>query len=66
MKATNIFTLSSNPAAKEWEKIPLIKHDKPHPFAGENSLQRFDGTNMCYWYLNSGDALWKPVSDMFS
>jgi hypothetical protein len=61
----NLMESGSHPAPEEWKRIPEIKKQKPTPIGQEFSLQVIDGTNVCAWYINKGDARWILNSDFF-
>ena len=64
LKAEALINLGSEPAPKEWEKLPCIKEQMPSCIGGEVSLQRFVGTDICAWFVGIG-GLWEPQSDYF-
>jgi hypothetical protein len=64
IKAEALINLGSEPAPKEWEKLPCIKEQMPSCIGGEVSLQRFVGTDICAWFVGIG-GLWEPQSDYF-
>jgi hypothetical protein len=64
LKAEALINLGSEPAPKEWEKLPCIKEQMPSCIGGEVSLQRFVGTDICAWFVGIG-GLWEPQSEYF-
>ena len=69
--AEQVFRLNSSPAPDEWRAIPEIKEARPRikldgTANGTNgiSLQRFDDTNLCCWYIRRG-VYSNPIGDIF-
>jgi len=62
-RGINIYRTSSAPAPKEWEDIPEVKEQRPHPSNKcEVSLQRIDGTNVCLWHTRK-HIFWNPYGE---
>lgn len=55
----------SSMADKLWRMLPKISACRPHPIGGENSLQRYDKTNVVRWYRSEKGGIWNPVSPAF-
>ena len=63
MKARRVNETSSSPAPEEWLKLDAVEAQRPNLRGHESSLQRYDGTNLCRWYVRS-KVFWEPHGEI--